>query len=79
MRLMQRYADWRHWDHKKVIGFTDGLARLFSNPLVPVALARNVSLFAVDVVPPLKRALSRQTMGLAGKLPRLAMGLPLQQ
>ena len=77
--VMQRYADWRHWDHKTVIGFTDGLARLFSNPLAPVALARNISLFTVDVVPPLKRMLSRQTMGLAGKLPRLAMGLPLEQ
>ena len=77
--VMQRYADWRHWDHKKVIGFTDGLARLFSNPLAPVALARNIGLFAIDVVPPLKRMLSRQTLGLAGKLPRLAMGLPLKQ
>ncbi len=76
--VMQRYADWRHWDHKKVIGFTDGLARLFSNPLAPVVLARNIGLFTVDVVPPLKRMLSRQTMGLAGKLPRLAMGLPLR-
>lgn len=75
--VMQRYADWRYWDHKKVVGFTDGLARLFSNPLAPVALARNMGLFAVDVVPPLKRLLSRQTMGLAGKQPRLAMGQAL--
>jgi 2-octaprenyl-6-methoxyphenol hydroxylase len=77
--VMQRYADWRNWDHRKVIGFTDSLARLFSNPLAPVALARNMGLFAVDVVPPLKRLLTRQTMGLAGKLPRLAMRLPLQK
>lgn len=76
--VMQHYADWRHWDHRKVIGFTDTLARLFSNPLAPVALARNIGLVAVDVVPPLKRILTRQTMGLAGKLPRLAMGLPLR-
>lgn len=77
--VMQRYADWRRWDHRKVIGFTDTLARLFSNPLAPVALARNIGLCAVDIVPPLKRALTRQTLGLAGKLPRLALGLPLQK
>ena len=75
--VMQRYADWRNWDHRKVIGFTDSLARLFSNPLAPVALARNIGLFGVDVLPPLKRMLTRQTMGLSGRLPRLAMGLPL--
>lgn len=77
--VMQRYADWRNWDHRKVIGFTDSLARLFSNPLAPVALARNIGLLTMDVVPPLKRILTRQTLGLAGKLPRLAMGLPLQK
>lgn len=76
-KVLARYDQWRKWDHKKVIGFTDTLARLFSNPLPPVALARNVGLFVTDVVPPLKRVLTRQTMGLAGRLPRLALGLPL--
>ncbi len=75
--VMKQYADWRNWDHRKVIGFTDTLARLFSNPLAPVALARNIALFGLDVVPPLKRVVTRQTMGMAGKLPRLAMGLAL--
>lgn len=79
MQVLENYADWRRWDHRKVIGFTDTLARLFSNPLAPVALARNIGLFAMDVVPPFKRALTRQTMGLAGKLPRLAMGQTLRR
>ena len=60
-----------------MIGFTDSLARLFSNPLAGVALVRNIGLFTLDVVPPLKRILTRQTLGLAGKLPRLALGQPL--
>ncbi len=77
--VMKRYADWRHWDHRKVIGFTDTLARLFSNPLAPVALARNIGLFGLDVIPPLKRMVTRQTMGMAGRLPRLAMGLALTE
>ncbi len=75
--VVQQYADWRRWDQRKVVGFTDTLARLFSTPLAPVALARNIGLFGLDVVPPLKRLVTRQTMGMAGKLPRLAMGLPL--
>jgi len=78
MSVLEQYAEWRTWDHRKVIGFTDTLARLFSNPLAPLALARNIGLFAMDVVPPFKRALTRQTMGLAGKLPRLALGQPLR-
>ncbi len=77
MPVLQQYAEWRRWDHRKVIGFTDTLARLFSNPLVPVALARNAGLVAIDLLPSLKRLLTRQTMGVAGKLPRLVMGLAL--
>ncbi len=76
-QVMQAYARWRSWDHRKVIGLTDTLVRLFSNPLAPVALARNAGLFALDVVPPLKRILTKQTMGLSGRLPRLAMGRKL--
>ena len=76
-QVMQKYAQWRNWDHRKVIALTDTLARLFSNPLIPVALARNVGLFTLDVVPPLKRMLTKQTMGLSGRLPRLAMGRKL--
>lgn len=75
--VLQRYAEWRTWDHRRVIGLTDSLARLFSNPLLPVAAARNAGLLALDLLPPLKKMLTRQTMGLAGKLPRLARGLPL--
>lgn len=77
--VLQRYAEWRTWDHRRVIGLTDSLARLFSNPLLPVAAARNAGLVVLDVLPPLKKILTRQTMGMAGKLPRLARGLPLME
>ena len=61
-----------------MIAFTDGLARVFANPLWPVRAVRNMSMVLVDLLPPLKRVLTRHTMGLAGKLPRLARGLPLK-
>ena len=77
LAVLQSYAQWRRRDHYKMIAFTDGLARVFANPLAPLRVLRNAGLLAVDVVPPLKHLLTRHTMGLAGKLPRLARGLPL--
>ncbi len=79
MTLLNRYAEWRRRDHRVVMAFTDGLARIFSNPLPPVALARDAGLVALDMLPPLKAVLTRQTMGLAGRLPRLGLGLPLHR
>ncbi|MEJ2346828.1 MAG: 2-octaprenyl-6-methoxyphenyl hydroxylase [Gammaproteobacteria bacterium] len=76
--LLQRYASWRNRDHRRVAAFTDGLARVFANPLAPVALARDLGLVAVDLLPSLKHFLARRTMGLAGRLPRLGRGLPLR-
>jgi len=75
--LLQQYADWRKRDHMAMTGFTDGLVRVFSNTFLPVVIARNLGLLALDLLPPVKRALVRRTMGLAGRLPRLARGIPL--
>ena len=75
--MLKSYADWRRWDQRGAIAFTDGLARLFANPLMPVRLARNLGLMIFNVLPPAKRLLSRHTMGMEGYLPRLARGLPL--
>lgn len=75
--ILQRYADARRRDQRGVIAFTDGLARIFANPLAAVALARNLGLIAVDLLPAGKHFLTRRTMGLAGRLPRLARGLEL--
>ncbi len=77
MDVLQDYAAWRKRDHRSVIAFTDTLARVFSNSLLPVSVARNLGLLAVDLMPPLKHALIKRTMGLSGRLPRLARGLPL--
>jgi len=51
--------------------------RIFSNEFPPLGLARNLGLIAVDLLPPVKRALVRLTSGVAGRQPRLASGLPL--
>lgn len=75
--VLAAYADWRAADHARVVSLTDGLVKMFSNSFPPLALARNLGMIAIDILPPLKRALTRQTMGLTGKLPRLARGLDL--
>ncbi len=76
---LSRYYQWRRQDQRRVIAFTDGLVRLFSNELPPVVLARNLGLTALECLSPLKRLLMRQFMGLAGRQPRLARGLSLRE
>jgi 2-octaprenyl-6-methoxyphenol hydroxylase len=77
LEVLQGYARWRRQDQLKMIAFTDGLARVFANPFAPLRALRNAGMLAVDLLPPVKHVLTRHTMGLAGKLPRLARGLPL--
>lgn len=77
LTVLNRYADWRRWDQRQTIAFTDALTRLFINPLSPVRIARNLGLLAFDFCTPLKHWLARQSMGLDGHLPKLARGLPL--
>ena len=77
LRVLNRYADWRRWDQRQTLAFTDALTRLFANPLWPVRAARNLGLLAFDLCPPLKRQFARQSMGLDGRLPKLARGLAL--
>jgi len=77
LTVLRRYADWRKRDNQVTAGFTNGLIRIFSNNAFPLTLARNASLIAVDLLPWVKRRLVRVTSGLAGRLPRLARGLPL--
>ncbi len=75
--VLDRYQRWRAADQARVLTLTDGLVRVFSNDFSPLVAARGLGLVALDLLPPLKRLLMRQTMGLAGRLPRLARGLPL--
>ncbi|MGH8263761.1 MAG: 2-octaprenyl-6-methoxyphenyl hydroxylase [Steroidobacteraceae bacterium] len=75
--MLERYRDWRQTDRRSVVAFTDGLVRLFGNPLASVSAARNLGLLAFDLLPPAKAALSRLSMGVSGRLPKLARGLPL--
>jgi 2-octaprenyl-6-methoxyphenol hydroxylase len=75
--LLVQYQRWRRFDCLAMAAVTDGLNRLFSNALQPLQLARDIGLAAVHRLPPLKRLLMRDAMGLVGDLPRLVRGDPL--
>ena len=75
--LLAAYAEWRKGDQARVVRFTDSLIRVFGIDAAPVSIGRGIGLAALDVLPGAKHELARQTMGLAGRLSRLARGLRL--
>jgi 2-octaprenyl-6-methoxyphenol hydroxylase len=77
LKLLREYDAWRTADRGGVIAFTDGLVRLFSNPLSGVARLRTLGLLAFDLLPPAKSALSRLSTGGGGRVPKLARGVAL--
>jgi 2-octaprenyl-6-methoxyphenol hydroxylase len=72
--LLRRYQQWRRLDAVLLAAVTDGLNRLFSNAISPLRLIRDLGLAAVDRLPPVKRFLMRDAMGITGELPRLVLG-----
>lgn len=75
--VLERYADWRRADQRRVVAFTDSLVTIFSQPFPPLAWARDAGMLALDLCPSAKRWFGRLTMGRAGRLPRLARGVEL--
>ena len=71
---LERYAAWRRFDGMTLVAVTDGINRLFANDILPLRLAREAGLAAVDRAPPLKRFFMRHAMGLVGDLPRAMRG-----
>lgn len=69
--FLAHYAHCRQKDLDKVVGFTHGLVRIFSNDTLLLSALRTVGLTLLDIVPAGKTVLTRHAMGLAGRLPRL--------
>lgn len=72
--LLQRYSEWRRPDQQGTIAYSDGLARIYSNPSSIASVARMAGLVAHALVPPLRRQLAVRAMGFRGRIPRLARG-----
>lgn len=75
--VLARYVDARAGDQKGTALFADVLNRLFANPLTSVAFGRNAGLLAMELMPTARKTFLKHNMGLAGRLPKLARGLPL--
>jgi len=76
--VLARFARERAADRSGVVGFTDGLVRLFGDSRRPVGVARNLGLLLFDLAPPAKSALARVSTGFGGRTPRLARGLSIR-
>lgn len=63
MHVLRRYRRQRAEPVAAMRLVTDGLHRLFNNPVAPVAWLRNTGLNMVDAIPPLKRVLVGRASG----------------
>ncbi len=77
LQVLKRYWQWRSSDQRSVNYLTSGAVQLFALQLPLVSILRSVGLLATDLLPPLKHKLAKRLMGLAGRLPKLALGIPL--
>jgi 2-octaprenyl-6-methoxyphenol hydroxylase len=76
--LLRTYEKLRAGDLKNTVRYTDSLVRLFSNDNILLGHARAGGLLAVDRMPPLRKWLTRQSMGINYRQSRLARGLALR-
>jgi 2-octaprenyl-6-methoxyphenol hydroxylase len=76
--LLRHYAEWRRQDQQKLVGFTDGLVRLFGHSSRSLRVLRDIGMLGFDLLPGVRSLFARHAMGLAGRLPRLSRGVPLQ-
>lgn len=77
LERLQSYARWRRRDLIQTSLFTDSLVRVFSTEFLPLVVARNVGLFAMECFAPLRKRLTRHAMGYVGRASMLARGLGL--
>lgn len=68
---LKSYLDAAGGDQLATIAFSDWMTRLFSSPSRSRALARGFAMAGLDLLPPLKHALSLQAMGMAAPAVRL--------
>jgi 2-octaprenyl-6-methoxyphenol hydroxylase len=76
--LLDRYAQWRRTDQKKLVHFTDNVVRLFGSSRPGLRTLRNIGMIGFDLIPGVRQTFAKHTMGLAGELPRLSRGMPIR-
>ena len=61
--VLSQYQQSRAIDREKTITMTDSLVRLFANRCLPLIVGRNLGLMAMEMLPPVRDILARQTLG----------------
>ncbi|MGM0936850.1 MAG: 2-octaprenyl-6-methoxyphenyl hydroxylase [Pseudomonadota bacterium] len=61
--LLNTYQQARSIDREKTVTMTDGLVRVFANRCLPLVVGRNLGLMAMEMLPSVRDALARQTLG----------------
>ena len=72
--ILEEYAEWREADRARTVRDTDSLVQVFTSELAPLRTGRRVGLVGLDLLPAARAMVARRGMGLAGRLPRLAVG-----
>ena len=75
--LLEEYAEWREADRSRTVRDTDGLVQVFTSELAMLRAGRRLGLVGLDLFLPARAMVARRGMGLAGRLPRLALGQAL--
>jgi 2-octaprenyl-6-methoxyphenol hydroxylase len=78
-KILDEYAEGRQSDRHWITRFTDLLARSLTPRYARLSGLRSLGLLSLDLLPFIKGALAKRTMGLAGYQPRLVRGLPLDR
>ncbi len=71
-QVLRQYQENRQADREQTLWVTESLARLFSNPWLPLSISRNLLLKAMDVAPVAKGVFASQAMGFGFNNSRMA-------
>ncbi|NHA15139.1 2-octaprenyl-6-methoxyphenyl hydroxylase [Thioalkalivibrio sp. XN279] len=75
--VLEEYAEWREADRARTVRDTDSLVQVFTSELATLRAGRRLGLVGLDLLRPARAMVARRGMGLAGRLPRLALGRSL--
>lgn len=76
--VLAKYSEARQQDYRQTITYTDSLVRVFSNDHGLLGHVRAGGLSLMDRVPPIRRWLTKQSMGINQRKARLARGVELR-
>jgi len=72
IEVLKQYESWRQGENSVILGFTDFLDRMFSNNILPIVAARQIGLWTLRNVKPIKTIALQLMTGLLGRQPEIA-------